>query len=349
MNTKLIFIFLFLFSVFLGNTQKLYAQKNTLQSVEYGPQPDFSSKNSLLIEDEITKKIKELDIEILTKYFLGKPAGTVATINGVPITLSEIENIADMQSSMGNENDLSLEGVLDEYSIYLFELIKQKLIKQELEARNISIDFSQVSSIEDIIRASYGEENFDKELLNDGININFWREQLIARIEYESFQKHLEEKLDISQDEIKNFFLSNKQNYVKPERYRLFLYSSENKEDIEKAHQNKMNAEDAKALNITVQEGSFNISSLPVEWKEEVLVLDISEQTAIKEIDSTFNYIVLQNKITANQEAIFLEIEQALLNQKLEKSYSEWIIAALNSSEIFIVPEFLTIIENKQK
>ncbi len=329
------------YCLFLQNSL-IFAETKQINQVQ------SQGKDSALEEHDIIKKIRELDIDFLTDYFLGKPAGTVATVNGSPITLSQIENISDMQSYALENNDISFEGVLEEYSIYLFELIVQNLIRQELEKKQITIDYTQVSSIEAIVRRGYSDEDFEEELLSDGINIESWRDQLKARVEHDTFQNYLQTQLVINQEEVKNYINLHKDNIVKPARYKLFLYASSSQEDLQKAYDANMQPHEDTEDTVVVREGTFSLNTLPAEWKEEISLMQIGDKTSIKQIDNEFNYIVLsdiQEQSETNQTQAFLEIEKILINEKLEIAYQEWLKKALSTAEIYIASEFLTILQ----
>ncbi len=347
MNKILPIFITFLFAI-SSFSATVYAQENK----------DFS------IQEKISKQFEKLNIDIIPQYFDQLPLGTIASVNDEYITLQEVENLLDLSSTDYAEEELSLENVLDEYSIYLFEAIKQRLISQEIKANKIPVDYALVSAIENSIRESYkpteediknfgsidedinNENYFENELLADGISLEVWRKQLARRLEHEALQNHLKEQIVIESQEILDFYNANKAFFYDPERYHIVMFSSHSEEDLKKAHDAKTNTtEKAKEFSITAQEGNFALNNIPEEWQDVVNSQKINELSTIRNFKEAYRYIVILNKTEAkarDKATSFLQIEQALVEEKMEIVFSEWLSNALYNSKIFVSPEFLT-------
>ncbi len=322
--------------------------------------PAFAQETVEQIPEESTEErtwrntlsdgLRALNINILDDYLNDYPAGTVATVNNTPINLQEVENLFDMLSPSYSVENYSLEGVLDEYSVYLIELIKQELIRQELNRREIIVDYSEAQIIEATIRASYGDASFEEEGL-EGIDLESWRGQLYARIEQEHLQDFLAQQVRIDSENVLEYYETHQNRFVIPERYTLVMFSSTSEEEIQNAHSAQViSAEQAEDFDITLQEGSFSLQNIPTEWQEEVQLLENNELSEIKNYENAYRYVVLINKTDEHIEdetTIFLQIEQTLRDEQTQIIYNTWLNSAMQEAEIFIAEDFLQRIYNQ--
>ncbi len=302
--------------------------------------------------DILWNELLTLTPENIIQNFETLPFGTIATVNDSPITLQELESLVDMNSDSYTDEQFTLDDVLNEYSIHLFELVRQKIIAQEVKQLALPIDYSQAEKIEEAIRTSYGED-FESELQIDGISLAYWRKQLQAQIEQEALQNYIAEQVELTSDEIINYYSQNKEKFLIPERYNLIMFSSLSEEEIKRAYANKVSTKE-EALNYTIslQEGSFAIQNIPEEWQKEIKKLKENDFSPIKNYQNAYRYIYLKKKTPEHiqdETKTFLLIEQILSEEKLEQYYQQWLLAALEHSSIFIAPEFLQRLENKKQ
>ncbi len=328
----LIFSFLFLSQAIASDIQEKPTEENTNWS------------------EILLREFQNLTPENIIQNFETLPFGTIATVNEDPITLQELESLVDMNSDSYTDEQFTLDDVLNEYSIHLFELIRQKIIAQEVKQLALPIDYSQVEKIEEAIRASYGED-FESEIQLEGISLTYWRKQLRAQIEQEALQHYIAEQVELSSNEIINYYSRNKEKFLIPERYNLIMFSSSSESEIKKAYAAKVSTkEEALNYSISLQEGSFAIQNIPEEWQKDVQKLKENDFSTIKNYQNAYRYVYLKKKTPEHiqdETKTFLLIEQILSEEKLEQHYQKWLLSALEHSSIFIAPEFLLRLENK--
>ncbi len=339
-NNNLFFIKLILFSlVFL-----LFAMQNIAKAAE----EDFSSETDLeqQIEPEFNSALSQfrqlIGIEEL-------PEDTIALVDGSPITLRDVEELANLNYiSRNDEETLTIDYVLEEYSVYLFELIEQKIVSREIEEQSITVPYSDVEEIENIIRESYAGF-FEQELENEGIDIDLWRDQIKKRLEKEAMQLTIISQIRISPQEILNYQETNSHLFEIPEKYHVLMISSNSQADLQKIYKKKITAIEQvdEFSNVSAQSGVFTKTNLPEEWEEDIAYMEKNKKTRINHSANTYKYLVLLEDIpasTKSQEEIFVQVEQQLREAKADRAYSQWLIDALNETDIEIIPQFASIL-----
>ncbi len=289
--------------------------------------------------------LKELfGINTLIKFLSPHPHGTIATVNDDVITLNELQFYADLEkSSQSDDSEVSLEGVMEDYSTYLLELIQQKLIKQEVKNLSLSVDYSTITRIQQGIEKRY-TESLESGLLASEVHQKAWAEQIKSNLEREALQRYFLSSLKVDYEEIIKFHIENEGLFNIPEQYIFTLVYSENESALRKALNKKVNnPELAGEYKVSIQQATLDINSIPEAWKREVVKLKPNQFSKLKKIENSYFYIMLNEKApaqTASQTEAFLEIERILLDAKLRNAYETWLEKAVLSAEIFIAPEF---------
>ncbi len=312
--------------------------------------PDYGLKDESQIAPEFNSLLSDFKKMIGIKDL---PNDTLAIVNEEIITLRDVEALANLNyTPRSDEYILSLDYVLEEYSDYLFELIEQKIIAKAIDEQNISVTYSDVEQIEEIIRQSY-EGTFDEELESEGIDIELWRSQLKRRLEKEALQLTIISQIRISPQEIIDYQEENSQLFVIPEKYKVLMLSSYSQKILQEAHKKNIRSiEDAEKFDVLAQEGLFTTTNLPEEWDEDTVIMEKTGKTHISHSGNSYKYLILLEKIpatTMSQEDIFLQVEQQLREEKADRAYKQWLAQALNSTEIQIIPEFASILQGNSE
>ncbi len=332
----------------------LFYSTYALATVENLIQDEVTSQNentfdySSILENEAPstwESLKELfGINTLIDFFMPLPHGTIATVNGEVITLNELQFYADLEkSSQVDDAEVSLEGVMEDYSTYLLELIQQKLIAQEVEKLSLSVNYDVINKIQQNVENRY-TENLDSGLLASEVHQRAWAEQLKNNLQKEALLRYFLSSLNVNYDEIIRFHLENDGFFQIPEQYIFTLVYSETETPLRKALNKKIkDIEKADEYNVSMQQATLDYDNIPPVWREEIVKLKIGQFSKLKKIENSYFYIILNDKTpkqTASQTEAFLEIESILLDAKLRKAYDNWLEKAILSADISIAPEF---------
>ncbi len=329
----------------LANEQESNNQNTEQNLEELKDSPIFYTFFEENDEPTTWEALKELfGIDTLIKYLSPHPHGTIATVNGDVITLNELQFYADLEkSSQSDDSEVSLEGVMEDYSTYLLELIQQKLIAQEVKKLSLSVDYSTIARIQKGIEKRY-TESLESGLLASEVHQKAWAEQIKSNLEKEALQRYFLSSLKVNYDEIIKFHVENDGLFRIPEQYIFTLVYAEKEDSLRNALRKKVqNPLDAEKYKVSIQQATLDLDSIPAAWKNEVVKLKIGQFSKLKKIENSYFYVVLNEKTppqTASQTEAFLEIERTLLDAKLRNAYEAWLEKAVLSASIFIAPEF---------
>ena len=201
-----------------------------------------------------------LNAEVLDKI--------VATINDIPITSYEVEKLSK-QLNIDKNRALNI-------------LLDQKLIESEIKKRGISVDnFELESALESIAkRNGFNLLEFKNILMQRGDY-----EKLINQIKNDLLKKKLfdeiiQTKLKIDDNEIKNYYENNKDEFKVFEKIEVIKYSANNRSLLEKIKQNPLSTKDVKVENRTYYANKLplNLLFLFKETKKEAFTPIVSEK-----------------------------------------------------------------------
>ncbi len=235
---------LFSFLLSLAFTSSAFAQV-AAQAIEEDTQqePKILFNYSTILDNEAPStwdSLKELfGINTLIDFFMPLPHGTIASVNNDIITLNDLQFYADLEkSSQADDSEVSLEGVMDDYSTYLLELIQQKLIAQEIKKLSLAVDYDTIGRIQQGVEKRY--ENFDSGLLASEVHQKAWAEQIKSNLEKEALQRYFLASLRVNYDEIIKFHIENQSLFQIPEQYIFTLIYSEEESPLRKAHKKNL-------------------------------------------------------------------------------------------------------------
>jgi hypothetical protein len=291
--------------------------------------------------------------------------GVVALVNGEPIYLHQLEAKYDfLHLDWGDSLPPDVEQLKQEYGEILTGLILYKLVEQELALRGLKVTDEEVAAREEEVRHDYPPEEFEKILIEEYIDLNYWREQLKLRIAWEKFiQEVLRPRVKIDFQEVQDYYQNNLSEFYLPQRVRFLVFSSPDQEEIKKAIAiyKKTNATaataklaEAKKLRkkdseLIVHEYFMRIDQLPFIWAGEIKKLKPGEFSRIKNDKKNFYCIVVLKK----EQASLLEpyqaysiIEEKLTQKKIHKLFFDWVADTLKKAEIKINPELKKSLKN---
>jgi hypothetical protein len=281
--------------------------------------------------------------------------GVVALVNGSPVYLHQLEAKYDfLHLDWGESLPPGVEQLQQEYGGILTNLILYKLIEQELAARGLEVTDEEVAAREEEVRHDYPPDEFEKILIEEYIDLNYWREQLKLRISWEKFiHEVLRPRVRIDFQEVQDYYQKNLSEFYLPQRIRFLVFSSPDQEEIKKAiasyKKTKSYAANAKLeelreknSDLIVHEYFMRVDQLPFIWAGEIKKLKPGEFSRIKNDKKNFYSLVVLKK----EEPSLLEpyqaysiIEDKLTQQKIRKLFFKWVADTLQKAEIKINPK----------
>lgn len=285
------------------------------------------------------------------------PPGVVAEVNGEYILLREVEALHDVSGlgagllpqqdntqasrflARAASQDAAVEALRRKYGHSLTTLLVQKLIAQELAERDLQVTDNDVAQAEKEIRADYPEEEFEKTLQEEYIDIDIWRDFLRLRLAQTRFQDQiLRPQVRISADEAARYYADNKQDFVMPGRVRVAVYAGVSKEQMEKVRAVLLaGGQPAVGANLTRQQLNLPLERLPNLWRQDIKDTARGKPGPVREMDGLFQVLVPEDEVPARALSVvqaYPAIEQRLVEEKLEPIFWDWLEKKLNASTI---------------
>jgi len=253
-----------------------------------------------------------LNAEVLDKI--------VATVNNIPITSYEVEKLS---KRLNIDKNKALNILLD-----------QKLIESEIKKRGIVVDdFELESALETIAK-------------RNGFNLLEFKNILIQRGDYEKlinqikndllkkklFDEIVQTKLKIDDNEIKNYYENNKDEFKVFKKIEVVKYSANNKALLEKIKQNPLSTKNVKVENkiYYANELPLNLLFLFKETKEGAFTPIINERGYY----SMFYIAKKENSYYLPFEKVKNLIANKLINEKREKILKEYFSKLKNKAYV---------------
>lgn len=275
--------------------------------------------------------------------------GVVATVDGIPIYLRQVEGLYDMTSlAPGEGRTVTLEEVRADYAECLRALIEQVLIRRELAARDRSVSDEDVLRLEETVSSGYDERpgpEFDHWIEDVGLAPDLWREQLRARLELERWQAELARSVAVGEDEVEAYVAAHPDEMAVPAQVEYLLVSGKGKARVEAAR--KSGTSDLVALRaegLDVRRFLRSVGSVPDIWAEDLAQTAPGGATPTHEMGGSWRYAVLlkrQPERLRTPAEMYAYAEERLMEQRLPEAFDAWLADTLARTEVRMAASLL--------
>jgi len=274
--------------------------------------------------------------------------GVAARVEGSPIFLEDVRqgyhaNFFEWSSPLPP----SLQEMQNIYGRVLVDLILIELIRAELEAVNSGITREEILEVENKIRQDYPEGEFEKKLIEEYIDIEYWRTLIGHKLLWDKFtDKILMPGISVELDEIQDYYYSNIEDYYIPVRLEYLYLESNDRQLLEKALDELENFESLERLrdefsnNIFIVRHEMRVDQLPLSLAEDLKTLDENQAGNVWEEALTGYYALYlierkQEKLLKPHQ-VYNIIEKNILDAKLARAFGGWLSEASRHSRIEI-------------
>ncbi|MFP4083629.1 MAG: hypothetical protein ACLFP9_00905 [Desulfonatronovibrio sp.] len=273
--------------------------------------------------------------------------GIVARVNGSPVFLKDIESGYDSYFFEWSDSlPPSVQEMKNTYGKALLDLILIELIKSELSSVNLTVTDDQVLEVENEIRKDYPEDEFEKMLVEEYIDLYYWRTQIRHKLLWERFQKRiLLPEVNVELDEVEEYYYSNIEDFYIPDRLTYLYLGSGDNQLLEKAINALKDYQGVDQLkerfsNIVIASYEMPRDQLPPDFAGQLEKIEPGQATAIVE-DSQGEFYALylvghKEEQLLKPHQVYSIIEQEIMNRKLANVFNSWLSDAFNNSTIEI-------------
>lgn len=276
----------------------------------------------------------------ITYLLVGAKDNVVAVVNGEKISQDEFVEVV----------------VAGGAAQALDQLITEKLIQQKAKQENITVSDEEYDEKMAQIKEQFPtEETFAQTLAQEGLTEEEFREQMTETL---LLEKMLAPDLEVTDEEVRQFFDENKEMFGEPEKVRgkRIIVSSE--EEAKQAHRRLVKGEDfAKvAEDVSVdQETKDNggdmemakgqLAEIDPDLEENIFALKKGELSQPLESMRGYYIVRVDNKIDAKEgqfnDEVAEQITDQLKQQKMQEIIPEWLETLRNEADIDnkLVPE----------
>ncbi len=274
-----------------------------------------------------------------------KVAGEVARVNGRPITLHQLQAAHDSLLLSWGDPGQEVEALRGEYGTVLTDLIIQELVTEQLEKKKIPVTDKELAAEENIIRADWPAGGFERMLLEESIDLEDWRGMLRRRLGAAKFISHvLRPGISISKEEVEVYFQAHQAELKLPARRHYLEFSSPEQARLAEACAAFIRSKDAAGTQnefptVRLREVTMQADRLPPDVAETLARAKPYQASKAEPLLGGFRALVLLESLPERPMSIsesYPLIEQALLEDKQERAFNEWIDKRLKDSTILV-------------
>ncbi|NJB66760.1 hypothetical protein GGQ74_000400 [Desulfobaculum xiamenense] len=274
--------------------------------------------------------------------------GVVARVNGRPITLDRLELKYDfMHLDSSFDASPTVAGLKNDYGRLLGDLIVQELVEQELEKRGLSVTSEELTAAEDEVRADYPGDTFEQVLVEEYIDIRYWRQELRARLGIEKFfGEVLRPRITIGYEEAEAYYKDHINEFYLPPRLHIHLVSGPSRDAVQSAvdlyrKEGNVEAIAGKFEQVVVRELRVREDRLTIAWKNALKNLAPGQTTPVMTGEADFQSIIFMERSPAkvlDPSRAYPVVEKVLVERKLREAFDAWLDDALAHATVQVSP-----------
>lgn len=256
----------------------------------------------------------------------------VATVNGEPVTLSELEHI--LQPVYERYEQIAQGEELEQYKLrarreLLEQLIENKLILQKAKAEGVSMTEAGLEEQLAEIQEKFGSmEEFEKALEKEGLDIEQYKNELKEQITIRAMiEREVVPKARVSPKEVKAYYKEHQDEFQTSEEVHLqHILVKDSRKEIEEIYNQLQKGKDLKDKWVDI--GFIPRNRLKPELDRVVESLEVGQYSEIIETEVGYYIILLKDRKPPRLlqlEEVWDALEDKLFKIKLQQEHKKWI------------------------
>jgi hypothetical protein len=279
-----------------------------------------------------------------------EPPGVVATVNGRPVTLGQLELHHDLRGMglVATENP-TVERLRQDYGRIMADLIIRELVFEELAKAGLAVTDEEISALEAEIRADYPPEVFDRMLFEENVDPAQWRSGLANRAALEKFvTRVLAPRLRVEVQEAADYYKEHVADFRKPALVTFLLVRGPDRKLVEQAVKQRDSGRtfprEPSPDAASIQEVRLPRDMLPAAWRDMLAKLKPGQAGPVIQERQEAMALVLVGEApayTLDPAAAYPQVEKILLEKKRNEAFFSWLGGALAAADIRISTHLL--------
>lgn len=295
--------------------------------------------------------LASIDHTQLFSWFHDTDEEVIAEVNGEQIRFEDIEALYDIKNAHKTIQPPRVSQLHRDYASLLYTRIEQILVAQELVNRGLEVSQKRLDAFEKLISQDHNDvqslvsKTFEELVEESGIQYSIWKEQILTRLQTETLQQDIIKNIVLEPNEIIQYVQLHPELANISETFEFILLESEKKDDLYALKKSTIYDHDfIKEKNIKTFSGFFSAENIPELYQKPLENLTNNTFSELITLDNKYEmlYLICHTKtVTPSTLELYALAEEALLMQKAEKTYDEWLMQALKNADIKIESEFL--------
>jgi hypothetical protein len=275
----------------------------------------------------------------------------IASVDGVPITFREAESRrAHLFSNPSSIRSLETNAALREQYLYVIrQMVEEILITRFMERQGKDLSEGELEEEENLIRGDYPPGTFEQMLMDEGINLVQWRQQLRRMILVRKYiATEIRPRVIPAPEAIQEYYNSHSGEFVIPEQWHFLQISGTDKAEVEAARKALLadkNATKAQRLHlVTIREVQTGSDMLPEDIRRDLAKLAPWETTWVASPEKGFSVLVFLDKTPQaplDAARVTARVEQILTENSLAEAYGEMVARLVKKAKVRIADVLL--------
>ncbi len=199
-----------------------------------------------------------------------------------------------------------------------------------------------MKAAEDEVRADYPDDEFERTLVEDYIDIDVWRAFLFHRLSILKFSDLvLRPEISISSQEVEAYYQEHLADFTLPQREHFIVVDCDTKQTAEKLRKAYIQTRSQPLRNededVNVREITANKERLPEPWLEALKGLKHKEASSIKSNEGRFQFIIFLDQLpeqVLDPASVYSRVEAGLMEGRMEQAFDAWLSEKVRKADI---------------